>query len=328
MSVSDKIWVEKYRPLTLDDIVGHEEVVKRMRKFLDTEDIPHVVFAGKQGIGKTAIIQAFAREKYGEDNWRNNILELNASDERGIDTIRDKVKNYAVQGTIGDHQYKIVFLDEADQLTKDAQTALRRIMEDHADVTRFFMSCNYLSQIIGPIQSRCAPFSISPLTDSDLETIGKNVVAQEGIQIDDDTLNLMVNAADGDARKLINSLQAAEYEGVIDENGVSVVVQTVDEPLIHQIVDTAIEGDLDDAMRQLDVEVLKEGVPANLLCDTFLKVIKKKDLPGDVKAKMLDKVAEVNWRAMRGANPHVQFHSLLADLHVANYVALEGYERS
>lgn len=327
MSVSDKIWVEKYRPLTLDDIVGHEEVVKRMRKFLDTEDIPHVVFAGKQGIGKTAIIQAFAREKYGEDNWRNNILELNASDERGIDTIRDKVKNYAVQGTIGDHQYKIVFLDEADQLTKDAQTALRRIMEDHADVTRFFMSCNYLSQIIGPIQSRCAPFSISPLTDGDLETIGKNVVEQENIEIDDDTLNLMVNAADGDARKLINSLQAAEYEGVIDENGVSVVVQTVDEPLIHQIVDTAIEGDLDDAMRQLDVEVLKEGVPANLLCDTFLKVIKKKDLPGDVKAKMLDKVAEVNWRAMRGANPHVQFHSLLADLHVANYVALEGYER-
>lgn len=327
MSVSDKIWVEKYRPQTLDDIVGHEEVVKRMKKFLDTEDIPHVVFAGKQGIGKTAIIQAFAKEKYGADNWRNNILELNASDERGIDTIRDKVKNYAVQGTIGDHQYKIVFLDEADQLTKDAQTALRRIMEDHADVTRFFLSCNYLSQIIGPIQSRCAPFSISPLTDDDLYRIGKNVAEQENITIADDTLKLMVNAADGDARKLINSMQAAVYEGEIDENGVSVVVQTVDEALIHQIVDTAIEGDLDDAMRQLDVEVLKEGVPTNLLCDTFLKVLKKKDLPGDVKAKMLDKVAETNWRAMRGANPHVQFHSLLADLHVARYLSLEGYER-
>jgi len=326
MSVSDKIWVEKYRPQTLDDIVGHEEVIKRMEKFLDTEDIPHVVFAGKQGIGKTAIIQAFAKEKYGKDNWRNNILELNASDERGIDTIRDKVKNYAVQGTIGDHQYKIVFLDEADQLTKDAQTALRRIMEDHADVTRFFMSCNYLSQIIGPIQSRCAPFSISPLTDDDLYQIGQNVAEQEGIEIADDTLKLMVNAADGDARKLINSMQAAVYEGEIDENGVGVVVQTVDDALIEEIVHTAIEGDLDDAMRRLDVEVLKQGVPTNQLCDSFLRVLKRQKLEGDVKAKCLDKLAETNWRAMRGANPHVQFHSLLADLHVAKYVSLEGYE--
>lgn len=327
MTVSDKIWVEKYRPQTLDEIVGHEEVIKRMRKFLGTEDIPHVVFAGKQGIGKTAIIQAFAKEKYGADNWRNNILELNASDERGIDTIRDKVKEYSVQGTIGDHQYKMVFLDEADQLTKDAQTALRRIMEDQADVTRFFLSCNYLSQIIGPIQSRCAPFSISPLTDEDLVNIGRNVVENEGIEIGDHTMEMMVNAAEGDARKLINSLQAAEYEGEIDKDGLSVVVSTVNDTLIEQIVDTAVEGDLDDAMRRLDVEVLKQGVPTNQLCDAFLRVIKRKDLPGDVKAKCLDKLAETNWRAMRGANPHVQFHSLLADLHVARYVALEGYER-
>lgn len=327
MSVSEKIWVEKYRPETLDDIVGHDEVVKRMRKFLDGEDVPHVVFSGKQGIGKTAIIQAFAKEKYGEDNWRNNILELNASDERGIDTIRDKVKNYAVQGTIGDHQYKIVFLDEADQLTKDAQAALRRIMEEHADVTRFFLSCNYLSKIIGPIQSRCAPFSISPLTDENLFRIGRRVADGEDISIDDDTLELMVNAAEGDARKLINSMQAAEYEGEIDATGVNVVAQTVDRALVEEIVDQAIEGDLDDAMRRLDVEILKEGVPTNQLCDTFLKVLKRKDLEGDVKAKCLDKLAETNWRAMRGANPHVQFHSLLADLHVARYVSLEGYER-
>lgn len=327
MNVDDKIWVEKYRPQTLDEIIGHEEVVKRMRDFLDDESIPHVLFAGKQGIGKTAIVQAFAKEKYGADNWRNNVLDINASDENGIDTIRDKVSDYAVQGTIGEHQYKIIFLDECDALSKDAQQTLRRVMEDHADVTRFFLSCNYKSEIIGPIQSRCAPFSISPLTDEDLFKIAKNVAEQEGINVADDTLKLMVNAADGDARKLINSMQAAEYEGQIDENGVNVVVSTVNEALVHQIADTAIEGDLDDAMRQLDVEILKDGVPANVLCDTFLKVLKKKDLPGDVKAKMLDKVAETNWRVMRGANPHVQFHSLLADLHVARYVSLEGYER-
>lgn len=327
MSVKEKIWVEKYRPQTLDDIVGHEEVVKRMRDFLEDESIPHVLFAGMQGIGKTAIVQAFAKEKYGKDNWRNNVLDINASDESGIDTIRNKVSDYAVQGTIGEHQYKIIFLDECDALSKDAQQTLRRVMEDHADVTRFFLSCNYKSEIIGPIQSRCAPFSISPLSDEDLFEIGRRVADGEDIEVDDDTLKLMVNAADGDARKLINSMQAAEYDGVIDENGVGVVVQTVNEALIEQIVDTAVEGNLDDAMRQLDVEVLKEGVPANILCDNFLKVIKKKNLRGDVKAKMLDKVAETNWRVMRGANPHVQFHSLLADLHVARYLSLEGYEQ-
>jgi len=327
MNVDDKIWVEKYRPQTLDEIVGHGEVVKRMRDFLDDESIPHVLFAGKQGIGKTALVQAFAKEKYGADNWRNNVLDINASDESGIDTIRNKVSDYAVQGTIGEHQYKIIFLDECDALSKDAQQTLRRVMEDHADVTRFFLSCNYKSEIIGPIQSRCAPFSISPLGDEDLVQISKNVAEQEDIKVADDTLKLMVNAADGDARKLINSMQAAEYEGHIDENGVNVVVSTVNEALVHQIADTAIEGDLDDAMRQLDVEILKDGVPANVLCDTFLKVLKKKDLPGDVKAKMVDKVAETNWRVMRGANPHVQFHSLLADLHVAQYVSLEGYEQ-
>jgi len=328
MEVSNKIWVEKYRPQTLDEIIGHEEVVKRMRDFLDDESIPHVLFAGKQGIGKTALVQAFAKEKYGADNWRNNVLDINASDESGIDTIRNKVSDYAVQGTIGEHQYKIIFLDECDALSKDAQQTLRRVMEDHADVTRFFLSCNYKSEIIGPIQSRCAPFSISPLGDEDLFNIAKNVADKEGIEVADDTLKLMVNAADGDARKLINSMQAAEYEGHIDENGVNVVVSTVNEALVHQIADTAIEGDLDDAMRQLDVEILKDGVPANVLCNTFLKVLKKKDLPGDVKAKMLDKVAETNWRAMRGANPHVQFHSLLADLHVARYISLEGYQSS
>lgn len=326
MKVANQIWVEAYRPQTLDEIIGHDEVVKRMKKFLEDESIPHVAFAGKQGIGKTAIIQAFARQKYG-DNWRNNILELNASDERGIDTIRDKVKNYAVQGTIGDHQYKIVFLDEADALTKDAQATLRRVMEDHADITRFFLSCNYLSQIIGPIQSRCAPFSLSPLQDEDLFEIGRRVADGEEIEVEDDTLRLMVNAASGDARKLINSMQAAEYEGVIDENGVNTVVQSVDQALVGEIVDQAVEGELDEAMLMLDVEILKEGVPANILCDAFLKDVKRRNLPGDVKAKCMDKIAETNWRTMRGANPHVQFHSLLADLHVAPYLALEGYEK-
>lgn len=296
-----------------------------MTDFLDSEDMPHIMFSGKQGIGKTAIVQAFCKQKYGDD-WRNNILELNASDERGIDTIRDKVKNYAVQGTIGDYQYKVIFLDEADQLTKDAQTTLRRVMEDYADITRFFLSCNYQSQIIGPIQSRCAPFSISPLTEDDLFEIGKRVVDGEDISVEDDLLWKMVRTADGDARRLINSMQAAEYNGKIDASGVSVVLDTVDVALIEEIVDIATEGDLDDAMRRLDVEVLKQGVAANVLCDVFLTVIRRRNMRGDAKAKMIDKLAETNWRVMRGANPHVQFHSLLADIHVAQYLSLEGYE--
>ena len=158
-----EIWIEKYRPQSLDTVVGHDAITERLRRYVAEEDLPHLLFAGPAGTGKTSTSTAIAREIYGED-WRENFLELNASDERGIDVVRDRIKSFA-RAAFGGADHRIIFLDEADALTDDAQSALRRTMEQFSDNTRFILSCNYSSQIIDPIQSRCAVFRFSPLGD-------------------------------------------------------------------------------------------------------------------------------------------------------------------
>ncbi|MFW6265549.1 MAG: AAA family ATPase, partial [Halanaeroarchaeum sp.] len=148
-----EIWVEKYRPERLADVVGHEDIIDRVESYVARDDLPHLLFSGPAGTGKTATASAIAKELYGDD-WRENFLELNASDERGIDVVRDRIKNFA-RASFGGYNYRIIFLDEADALTSDAQSALRRTMEQFSNNTRFILSCNYSSKIIDPIQSRC-----------------------------------------------------------------------------------------------------------------------------------------------------------------------------
>ncbi|HDD05185.1 MAG TPA: replication factor C small subunit, partial [Candidatus Aenigmarchaeota archaeon] len=157
-----EIWTEKYRPKTLDEVVGQEKVVEKLKAFVRAKNLPHLLFAGPAGTGKTTCALAIARELYGEE-WRDNLLELNASDERGIDTIRTKVKEFARTKPIGDFPFKIILLDEADALTRDAQQALRRTMENFSSTCRFILDCNFSSKIIEPIQSRCAIFRFKPL---------------------------------------------------------------------------------------------------------------------------------------------------------------------
>ncbi|MEF8915090.1 AAA family ATPase, partial [Natronomonas sp.] len=147
-----EIWIEKYRPQTLDEVVGHESITQRLKEYIKQQDLPHLLFAGPAGVGKTTSAVAIAKEVYGDD-WRENFLELNASDQRGIDVVRDRIKSFA-RASFGGYDHRIIFLDEADALTSDAQSALRRTMEQFSDNTRFILSCNYSSQIIDPIQSR------------------------------------------------------------------------------------------------------------------------------------------------------------------------------
>ena len=159
----DEIWVEKYRPERLEGVVGHEAIISRVQSYVERDDLPHLLFAGPAGTGKTATAQAIAKQLYGED-WQENFLELNASDERGIDVVRERIKDFA-RTSFGGYNYRIIFLDEADALTSDAQSALRRTMEQFSKNTRFILSCNYSSKIIDPIQSRTAVFRFSPIAD-------------------------------------------------------------------------------------------------------------------------------------------------------------------
>lgn len=324
MSVSETLWIEKYRPETLDDVAGNSSITDRLEGYVGDPEMPNLLFAGPQGTGKTAMTTALAKEMYGDD-WRSNVLELNASDERGIDTVRDQIKSFARTGTVGDANFKIVFLDEVDNTTKDAQSALRRIMEDYSENTRFVLSCNYPNKIIAPIQSRCAVFRVGRLTDSEINRIVTDIAEEENVEYTERAIEAIVAESGGDARKAINTLQSSALNGEITESEVEAISGAVSYKLTKDILNETISGDLDNAMATLDSEILKSGGSEQKFLDQALSVVKKLDIPEDARAKCISKVAETDWRIMQGANPHVQLHSLLADIQVAYHLHLPNY---
>lgn len=326
MSIKNSVWVEKYRPTELDDIVGHPEVVKQLKGFVDDPEMPNIMFAGRQGTGKTAMTTALARGIYG-DEWKQNLLELNASDDRGIDVVREQIKDFARTDTIGDHDFKLIFLDEVDNTTKDAQSAMRRTMEDYSDKTRFILSCNYPNKVLPPIQSRCAVFRISPLTDDDVAEIVGRVSAAEDITFEGNAKEMLVDYASGDARKAINDLQAAHIDGEVTERAVETIGGVANYQTIAEICELAVQGDLSEAQKQLDVEVMKKGVSENYFLETAFSYVQgEMDIPDDARAKMLDTIAECDYRILEGANPQIQLHSVLAKMMVARHLSLPNYD--
>src|SRR3989344_1198896 len=201
----EEIWTEKYRPKRLKDVIGQENITKALASFVETKSLPHCLFSGPAGCGKTTTALCIAHELYG-NNIKGNFLELNASDERGIDVIREKVKDFARQQTAFGSSFRIIYLDEADALTKDAQHALRRIMESYSHVCRFILACNYSGKIIHPIQSRTAVFRFSALKEDDMISALKEIAVKEKLKIEDEAYKAIISVAEGDLRKAINIL--------------------------------------------------------------------------------------------------------------------------
>jgi replication factor C small subunit len=309
-----EVWIEKYRPQTLDDVSGQENVIDRLGSYIDQNDLPHLLFSGPAGIGKTTAAQAIAREIYGDD-WRQNFLELNASDQRGIDVVRDRIKSFARESFSPDHDHTIIFLDEADSLTDDAQAALRRTMEQFSDNTRFVLSCNYSSKIIDPIQSRCAVFRFSPLSDAAIrEQIGQ-IAAAEGIEVTDDGMAALVYAADGDMRRAINSLQAAATTGdAVDEQAVYEITATARPEEIESMVADALDGDFSKARATLDTLLTETGIAGGDVIDQLHRSVWEFDLTDREAVRLLERIGEADYRITEGANEQVQLEALLASL--------------
>ena len=308
-----EIWIEKYRPQTLDDIHGQEAIVERLQSYIAQDDVPHLLFSGPAGIGKTTAATAIAREIYGEDNWRGNFLELNASDQRGIDVVRDRIKGFARSSFGGD--FRIVFLDEADSLTDEAQAALRRTMEQFSDNTRFILSCNYSSKIIDPIQSRCAVFRFSPLSDEAVGGMVREIAAAEGIEVTDEGVDALVYAADGDMRRAINSLQAAATTGdVVDEEAVYAITATARPEEIESMVTDALDGDFARARSTLDVLLTETGMAGGDVIDQLHRSVWEFDLSEREAVRLMERIGEADYRIAEGANEQVQLESLLAAL--------------
>lgn len=307
MEIQELMWVEKYRPKRIGDVVDQEEVVNSIKNILNNpNEMPHLLFAGPAGVGKTTIALCLVRELLGE-NWRDNTLELNASDERGINMVREKVKMFARFTSMQNIPFKIIILDEADEMTSDAQTALRRIMEDTSRTTRFILICNYLSQIIEPIQSRCVVFKFRALSKDDVVNHLIKICKNENIKYDEDALEEIYKFTEGDLRHSINILQAAASLGYVNINNVKSVIGTSDKKKIRDIVTLALSGKFNEARNKLTELLRVYGISER----DFLKLVNE-ELQEINEPRLTEALAEYDYRLAIGAHPDIQLAALLA----------------
>ncbi|MFB6111169.1 MAG: replication factor C small subunit [Halobacteriaceae archaeon] len=312
-----QIWIEKYRPETLDDVVGQDRITDRLREYVRRDDLPNLLFAGPAGVGKTASAVAIAKELYGDD-WDENFLELNASDDRGIDVVRERIKDFA-RASFGGYDHRLIFLDEADNLTDDAQAALRRTMEQFSNNVRFILSCNYSSQIIDPIQSRCAVFRYRSLPDDAVAETVREIAATEGIDITDDGVQALVYAAAGDMRKAINGLQAASVgDEQVDEEAVYEITATARPEEIETMVEAALDGDFTTARSTLETLLTERGLAGGDIINQLHRSVWEFDIEEADAVRLLDRVGEADYRIAEGANERVQLEALLAAVALEN----------
>ena len=307
------IWIEKYRPRSLSQIVGQEAITSRLKGYVEKKDLPHLLFSGPAGVGKTTSSVAIAQEIYGE-KWKENFLELNASDERGIDVVRNRIKNFA-RSSFGKYDYKIIFLDEADSLTKDAQSALRRTMEQFSHNTRFILSCNYSNRIIDPIQSRCAVFRFPPLSDEAISEKVREIAQEEGITITEGGVGAIIYVSQGDMRKAINSLQAASITGEeVEEEGVYKTAASARPEDIHSMVEKALGGDFIEARKILEILLIEGGVSGGDIIDQIYRSVWEFQVNNENAVLMIDRIGEAEYRISEGASERIQLEALLAGI--------------
>ena len=307
-------WVEKYRPQKLEDIVGQKHIITRLEKYVGEESMPNLMFTGPAGVGKTTSALALVKSILGE-YWRQNFLELNASDARGIETVRNNIKNFCRLKPVG-APFRIIFLDEVDNMTKDAQHALRREMEMYTKTASFILSCNYSSKIIDPIQSRCAIFRFTPIKGDEIAERLKYICENEDFTFEDKGIESIVYFAEGDMRKAVNVLQAAASEGeTISEKSVYDVVSKAKPQDINDMINKALMGDFMGARDLLRQTMVLQGTSGEDMVTQIYQDVSKRVMAGKMDANiymdLIEAIAECDFRIREGANPRIQLEALL-----------------
>ncbi len=313
----NKIWTEKYRPQKFSEVMGQEDVLKRVEALTNTLNIPHLLFAGPAGTGKSTIALIVVKELFGKD-WKENYLELNASDERGINIVREKVKNFARTKSFGNVPFKVIFLDEADALTPEAQQALRRTMENYSTTCRFILSCNYSSKIIDPIQSRCAIFRFKLLERKDIEKYLKRIADEENLTISPEALETLYEGSEGDCRRATNILQStASISPIINYELVSTIISNAKPKDIKIVLDYALAGDFRQARDKLLDVMLKESISGQDVIKAIQKEIWNLPIEPEIKVKLTEKTGEYEFRIVEGSDPFIQLEALIASFVLA-----------
>ena len=309
------IWTEKYRPKTLDEVVGQKEIVERLKAIVKSRNIPHFLFSGPAGTGKTTCALALARELFGEEECKINFQELNASDERGIQIVRTKIKSFARAAPLGGADFKVIFLDEADSLTSDAQAALRRTMEKYSLTCRFILSCNYSSRIIPPIQSRCSVLRFGPLSDNEIKIYIRRVAEAEGLNITEEGFNGLLYIGRGDLRKTMNVLQvAASFSNKIDAENLYQTSTTARPEDISELITLPLKGKFREARDKLEKLLTVGGLSGEDVLSQMHREVYSLPLDDNVRVKIMDTIGEIDFRLVEGANERIQLEALLAKL--------------
>ena len=305
-----EIWTERYRPKFLKEVVGQGEIIPKLEKFISRGSVPHMLFSGPAGVGKTTCALAMARELYGED-WKNNFLELNASDERGIETVRTKIKNFARTRPIG-ADFKVILLDEADSLTADAQQALRRTMENFASSTRFILDCNFSSKIIDPIQSRCAIFRFKPIPKEEVMLHLEGLAKKEDIKIKKGVYDAIYEVSGGDMRKAINLLQTVSTMEKIDIDSIYEMTSVAKPEEIRKVMAYALKSKIIEARDLMIDTMLEYGLSGIDILKQMQKEVWNLQLEDKLKLKMIESIGDMEFRIVEGSDEIIQLEALLA----------------
>ena len=307
-----QIWTEKYRPYKFEDIIGQKENINRIKSLVEQKNIPHMLFSGPAGVGKTTTALVIVKELH-KNNWRNNFLELNASDSRGIDTVRNQVKDFAKTMAMETNIPKIILLDEADALTKEAQQALRRTMETYSNSCRFILSCNTPSKIIDPIKSRCAIFKFKNLTKEDIEEIINKVANEEKLNIDKETVNILYKHCGGDVRHLQNILQScSSLSKNINSKTMGDFLTSVESNEIQEIIKLALNKKFIEARNKLLETMLNHGMSGLDIIKQIQKEIMNTSTENEKKLSIIERCGEIEFRLVEGSDDFIQLEALLA----------------
>ena len=308
------LWTEKYRPKTLGEIIDQEEIVSRLQEVVKRAAMPHCLFAGPPGTGKTTAALCLAHDLFGV-RFQDVFMELNASDERGIDVVRTTVKEFARMASLSSVPFKILVLDEADNMTSDAQSALRRTMEKYTDTCRFVLCCNYSGRIIEPIQSRCALFRFTPLPDEKIVENLHRIAKNEGLKFTETGLKSIVEVGEGDLRKSINTLQAASSmsKGITEES-VYQVVGRAKPTDVHEMLNHALKGDFIKAREELRHLLVRYGLSGSEIVRQIHSEIFRLAVPEKKRIDLVEAVGEIDFRLVQGGDEEVQLSALLAKL--------------